>query len=150
MEPADTSSGEPQQECELFGLFGIFIQALLAFVCTMSLVVKKFLPTETRSWKVFCLDIWKQLLTAAFAHFLNLVLAVYLQDLTKSGNGCVWYLITLLLDVCLGTLIAYICFKIVDETAIRQGIEVSPLILLKLVTYLLQSFLGPQKRRLRR
>mmetsp|Transcript_8305 Transcript_8305/g.11494 ORF Transcript_8305/g.11494 Transcript_8305/m.11494 type:complete len:146 (+) Transcript_8305:143-580(+) len=90
----------------------------------MSLVVKKFLPSETRSWKVFCLDIWKQLLTAAFAHFLNLVLAVYLQELTKSGNGCVWYLLTLGLDVGLGTLIAYLCFKIVDETAIKFGIEV--------------------------
>lgn len=48
-----------QGECELFGLFGIFIQMLLAFICTMSLVVKKFLPGENRSWKVFCLDVWK-------------------------------------------------------------------------------------------
>lgn len=53
-----------------------------------------------------------------------MILAVYLQELTKSGNGCVWYLVTLILDVCLGTFVAYICFKIVDETAIRLGIEV--------------------------
>ena len=69
---------EPQQECELFGFFGIFIQAFLAFICTMSLMVKKFMPGETRTWKVFCLDIWKQLLTAGFAHSLNLILAIYL------------------------------------------------------------------------
>ncbi len=123
-----SATAEPEgseQECELFGFFGIFIQALLALICTLSLGVKKFLPGETRSWKVFCLDIWKQLFTAAFAHFLNLVLAVYLQELTKQGNGCVWYLVTLVLDVCLGMLLAYICFKIIDEVAIKFGIEVS-------------------------
>ena len=89
-------------------------------------IVKKFIPGETRTWKVFCLDIWKQLSTAAFAHFLNLVLAVYLQELTKEGNGCVWYLVTLLLDCALGMLLAYIFFKIVDEIAIKFGIEVRP------------------------
>ena len=87
--------------------------------------MKKFLPGETRTWKVFCLDIWKQLLTAFFAHVLNILLAVYLQALTKEGNGCVWYLITILLDVLLGMSIAYLLFKIVDEIAIKFGIEVS-------------------------
>ena len=82
------------------------------------------MPGETRSWKVFCLDIWKQLLTAFFAHILNILLAVYLQELTKEGNGCVWYLITILLDVLLGMTIAYLFFKIVDEIAIKFGIEV--------------------------
>ena len=101
------------------------MQLLLALICTGSLVVKKFLPGETRSWKVFCLDIWKQLLTAAFAHLLNLILAVYIQSVTKSGNGCVWYLITMVLDCLLGMGIAYIFFKIVDEIAIKFGIEVS-------------------------
>lgn len=95
-------------------------------------VVKKFIPGETRTWKVFCLDIWKQLSTAAFAHFLNLVLAVYLQELTKEGNGCVWYLVTLLLDCALGMLLAYIFFKIVDEIAIKFGIEVRPFLYLSL------------------
>ena len=86
--------------------------------------MKKFLPGETRTWKVFCLDIWKQLFTAGFAHFLNLVLAVYLQDLTREGNGCVWYLVTLLCDTTLGVFFAYVFFKIVDETAIKFDIEV--------------------------
>lgn len=112
-------------ECELFGFFGIFIQFLLALICTASLVVKKFLPGETRTWKVFCLDIWKQLFTAGFAHFLNLVLAVYLQQLTREGNGCVWYLVTLLCDTTLGVFFAYVFFKIVDEIAIKFDIEVS-------------------------
>ena len=128
----------------MFGFFGLFIQGVLAFICIGSLVgkfprlpltlvrdaylVKKFLPGETRTWKVFCLDIWKQLFTAGFAHTLNLVLAVYLQELTHEGNGCVWYLVTMLLDTFLGLLLAYIFFKIVDELAIKFGIEVRTLV----------------------
>ena len=142
LEKDDSQTGE----CELFGIFGIFIQAFLAFICTSALIgksrkhapmitfankvfhcytVKKFLPGETRSWKVFCLDVWKQLLTAGFAHLLNLILAVYIQQLTGSGNGCVWYLITLLLDVILGMGVAFLLFKVIDEIAIKFGIEVS-------------------------
>ena len=82
------------------------------------------MPGEQRTWKVFCLDIWKQLLTAFFAHVLNVFLAIYLQALTMEGNGCVWYLITILLDVLLGMSIAFLFFKIVDTIAIKFGIEV--------------------------
>ena len=96
---------------------------MLAVICISSLVVKKFLPGETRSWKVFCFDIWKQFITAGFAHALNLILAVYIQDLTNEGNGCVWYLMTMLLDCSIGMFLAYLLFKIVDEIAIRFGIE---------------------------
>ena len=69
------------------------------------------------------------MLTALFAHVLNVLLAVYLQALTKEGSGCVWYLITILLDVLLGMSIAYLFFKIVDEIAIKFGIEVSSTLL---------------------
>lgn len=82
------------------------------------------MPGEYRTWKVFCLDIWKQLFTAGFAHTLNILLSIYLQELTREGNGCVWYLVTMLLDCGLGMLLAYIFFRIVDEIAIKFGIEV--------------------------
>ena len=74
----DKSSGS----CELFGLFGLIVQGVLGGVSVGSLVAKKFMPGEKRSWKVFCLDIWKQLSTSLFAHFLNLFLSVYLLELT--------------------------------------------------------------------
>jgi hypothetical protein len=89
-----------------------------------SLVVKKFLPGEKRTWKVFCLDIWKQLTTSLFAHFLNLFLSVYLQELTQEGNGCVWYFMNLLLDTLFGLMIAYLLFKIVDYVAVTNNIEI--------------------------
>ena len=83
------------------------------------------MPGETRTWKVFLLDIWKQLSSSLFAHFLNVFLAMYLQKLTNAGNGCVWYLVNFFLDMSVGMLIAYILFKIVDTIAVRFEIEVS-------------------------
>lgn len=55
---------------------------------------------------------------------MNLVLSVYLQQLTKSGNGCVWYAMNLILDMIFGTLISYILFKLVDWFADKNNIEV--------------------------
>jgi hypothetical protein len=74
---------------------------------------------------VFLLDIWKQLASSFFAHFLNIGLAIYLKMLTKAGDGCVWYLVNYCLDCSIGMLIAYVLFKIVDTIAVSFEIEVS-------------------------
>ena len=73
---------------------------------------------------MFCLDIWKQFLTAGFAHALNLVLAVYIKELTHAGSGCSWYLVTMLLDATVGIMFSYGLFRIIDELARKFGIEV--------------------------
>jgi hypothetical protein len=91
----------------------------------LKLKVKKFLPGETRTWKVFLLDAWKQLASSFFAHFLNIALAMELERITRSGNGCVWYLVNYFLDFSVGMFIAYMLFKIVDTIAIVFEIEVS-------------------------
>ena len=104
--------------------------------------MKKFFPDETRSWKIFCMDIWKQLTTAGFSHTLNVFLSVYVSELTHMGNGCSWYLINLSMDLTVGVLVSYSLFKIVDVVAVKFGIEVScnPLILTVFA-------LGPQEWR---
>ena len=91
----------------------------------MYFTAKKFFPDETRTWKIFCMDIWKQLVTAGFAHCLNVFLSVYVSEITQMGNGCSWYLIQISMDLTVGTLFNYILFKIVDTIAIKFGIEVS-------------------------
>lgn len=122
--PIERELVEQKQTCELFGLFGIIVQMALGIISVGSLVVKKFLPSEKRSWKVFCLDIWKQLSTSLFAHFVNVFLAVYLENMTNYGNGCVWYFMNLSLDCVFGLILAYILFKIVDHYAVKYNIEV--------------------------
>jgi hypothetical protein len=107
--------------------------------------VKKFLPGETRTWKVFLLDIWKQLASSFFAHFLNVFLSIYLKQVTNAGNGCVWYLVNYFLDLTVGMLIAYILFKIVDTLAIVFEIEVS---LYRFCEEEIDFVLGPEERNL--
>lgn len=81
------------------------------------------MPGEKRSWKVFGLDSLKQIVTSLLAHCMNVVLAVYLLQETKEGNGCVWYFTNHILDCFLGTCFAYFMFKIVDSLAVRYHIE---------------------------
>ena len=72
------------------------------------------------------MDIWKQLITAGFAHVLNVFLSEYVSYLTHVGNGCSWYLINVSMDLAVGIPASYTLFKIVDTIAIKFGIEVSP------------------------
>jgi hypothetical protein len=82
------------------------------------------MPGEKRTWKVFCLDINKQLGASLYAHFLNMALAAYLKILTNSGNGCVWYLLNHSLDCTFGLVICYWLHKSLDNYAVRNNIEV--------------------------
>ena len=89
-----------------------------------SLVLKKFAPGEQRTWRIFLLDIGKQLLTALFGHCLNLIFAELLERATKSGNGCVWYLMNILTDVFIGTFLSYLLFRVLDYFARQNKIDV--------------------------
>ena len=102
----------------------MLVQVVLGIISIGSLMIKKFMPGENRTWKVFLLDISKQGVSALVAHFVNLLLALYLHAVLKEGNGCVWYLINLTLDCFLGVLIAYGVFSIVNNLAIRFDIDV--------------------------
>jgi hypothetical protein len=46
-------------ECELFNEFGFLIQALLATLCFLSLVYKRFREHPQRRVKIFLLDVSK-------------------------------------------------------------------------------------------
>jgi hypothetical protein len=86
-------------------------------------LAKKFLPSEKRSWPIFCMDIWKQFTASIFAHFLNMVLAVMLEMVTGHGDGCVWYFTNHTLDCFLGSILNFAMFQLVDSYAIKHGIE---------------------------
>ena len=58
------------------------------------------------------------------AHFVNLLLALYLHAVLKEGNGCVWYFINLTLDCFLGVLLAYMVFSVVNYFAMKFDIDI--------------------------
>ena len=88
-----------------------------------SFIAKKYLPSEKRTWPIFCMDIWKQFTASFFAHFLNMVLAVLLEKFTGKGDGCVWYFTNHTLDCFLGSVLNFAMFQLVDSYAVKHGIE---------------------------
>jgi hypothetical protein len=82
------------------------------------------MPGEKRTWRVFCLDIWKQLGASLYAHFLNMLLAAYLKLITASGNGCVWYLLNHSLDCTFGLVICWWLHNTLNNYAVKHNIEV--------------------------
>ena len=102
----------------------MLVQIALGIISIGTLIVKKFLPGEMRTWKVFIMDASKQLTAALVAHFVNLLLALYLHSVLHEGNGCVWYFVNQVLDCFLGVLFSYAVFNVVNYIAVKFGIDI--------------------------
>ena len=87
--------------------------------------MKKFLPGERRSWKVFGMDTVKQMSSMLFAHLLNVVLAIKLHEISGEGNGCVWYLMNYLCDFFIGMTLSLILLRFANVLAVRHNYAVS-------------------------
>ncbi|XP_050540550.1 store-operated calcium entry regulator STIMATE-like [Daktulosphaira vitifoliae] len=88
----------------LVGNFGWFLQALLATLAFLCLIIKRFCEPkyDRRPWKVWFFDTSKQGLGALLMHSANLLLAGQFQD-----DPCTWYMIHFLLDSSLGLLLIF-------------------------------------------
>ena len=73
----------------------------------------------------------KQIVSAAIAHLLNVLLAVFLS-LDNNTDSCVWYFVNILVDTTIGVCICFLFMKIIDRIAKRNDWRVRlPLILTK-------------------
>mmetsp|Transcript_9205 Transcript_9205/g.12179 ORF Transcript_9205/g.12179 Transcript_9205/m.12179 type:complete len:226 (+) Transcript_9205:117-794(+) len=97
-------------ECKLLeGWFASFIQLFLAAVALSSLWYKRLRERPQRQLIVWACDVGKQAAGAAFAHVLNILIAMYLSAVTGDGSDeCAWYFINYAVDSSLGTLFAFI------------------------------------------
>ncbi|KAK7102874.1 hypothetical protein V1264_021033 [Littorina saxatilis] len=115
-------SGESVKELhcssgDLLGAFGLFVQALLAFLAFTCLIVKRYCEPKSsrRPWKIWFFDTSKQALGAAVIHFAN----VFLADMF-TGDPCTWYFISFLLDSTAGLLVIYLGLKLTQILAHRS------------------------------
>lgn len=83
--------------------------------------MKRYLDFNRRPWKIWFMDASKQGFSAGFMHVFNLVAAVMIDSMHEDTNGCVWYFISLIIDVFLGTAI---CFLLLLGT--EQCLKYSP------------------------
>lgn len=93
------SDDDLEKECELLDNFAIAMQTILGILSFASLLVKRKWEMPKRSYRIFMLDISKQGCQAAWAHVLNVILAVYLQLAVNKGNGCEWYFVNFSSDI---------------------------------------------------
>lgn len=96
-------------QCELMGLAGLVLQAVLGGVVILVLVCKnhpnnaqtthhrtvdkRIREKPRRHWKIWMLDVSKQIVSALTAHFLNVLLATVLNENTTTAetDACGWY-----------------------------------------------------------
>jgi hypothetical protein len=95
-------------QCELMGATGLILQAILGGVVILVLVCnhlcsavttfdspldKRIREKPRRHWKIWMLDVSKQIVSALTAHFLNVLLAQVLNDNTTTDktDACGWF-----------------------------------------------------------
>ncbi|TKY89439.1 hypothetical protein EX895_001970 [Sporisorium graminicola] len=96
--------------CKLMGPFALFVQAIMGILVIGSLVYKRQREKPKRKWKIWALDVSKQLLGQLFVHILNVILS----DFVASGGGenpCSLYFLNILVDTTVGVFFIYIALK---------------------------------------
>eukprot|EP00929_Paragymnodinium_shiwhaense_P121219 TRINITY_DN93386_c0_g1_i1.p1 TRINITY_DN93386_c0_g1~~TRINITY_DN93386_c0_g1_i1.p1 ORF type:complete len:302 (-),score=37.97 TRINITY_DN93386_c0_g1_i1:476-1381(-) len=134
-----SSAQEQQQpECVLLGVFGLLVQSCLALCITAFVLLKWNFEAawygKRRRFRVFLLDVSKQIVGATFVHCLNIGQALLLQRvLNREGqnggadenNQCVWYLIGLVCDCVFSTIFCAMLMDMLRPFLLRRfGMDV--------------------------
>ncbi|OXC71063.1 hypothetical protein AYX13_00481 [Cryptococcus neoformans] len=106
--PPDTPA-DPQR-CKLLGTTGLVVQALMGVLVIASLVIKKQLEKRKRSWRIWFLDVSKQLVGQAVVHALNLLISDLVASVGNS-NPCSLYFLNVLIDTTIGVGIIFLSLK---------------------------------------
>jgi hypothetical protein len=93
---------------------------------TQALLIKWRCEKPRRELKVWFLDASKQIFGSAFAHLINLVLAIILTAAGAKGSGkhdeCAWYFINYIVDVFIGMIIAFYLLKVLAVVSQRYNL----------------------------
>ena len=106
-------------QCNLFGEFGWFVQALLGVLSFSSLIgkayaAKRYVDKHRRSWKVWFMDTSKQALSAGMLHIINMIASYAVQRLQAGADECVIYFLNFMLDTLFGLGVAYLLLKALE------------------------------------
>jgi hypothetical protein len=94
------------KECTLLGgLLSYSIQLFLGIAAILTLVYKRHIERPQRAWKVWSLDVGKQLLGGFCVHFANIIVSSILGN---NGDECAWYFINFFIDCTFGVGVVYV------------------------------------------
>jgi len=106
-------------QCQLLGnFFGYFLQLSLGLAAFSALIVKLYLESPRRPFKIWFFDTSKQASTAILGHLFN----IYFSDMLTSGRGggespCPYYMGNFLIDSFVGCLLYLSLLKLVEVIA---------------------------------
>merc|ERR1719387_338362 len=114
--------------CELFGLFGIAVQVLIGVWCFVVLVILWRWERPRRSFSTWLGDMSKQMVGAAWGHFMNIAMALIFglapNGATPANNQCVWYTVGFVSDIIFVTVLSWIVTEAVRPIVLdRYGID---------------------------
>jgi STIMATE family len=103
---------QADRNCRLLGPFAIFVQLIMGVLVVGTLVLKRQREKPKRPWKIWMLDISKQMLGQLFVHILNVLLS-WLGSRASEGenNPCSLYFLNIAIDTTIGVLFIYYCMK---------------------------------------
>ncbi|CAG9322008.1 unnamed protein product [Blepharisma stoltei] len=99
---------DTSEECHLFGEFGWLIQAILGTISFCSLIIKRYIEKNRRSWKIWFMDTSKQASSTCLLHSLNLTAAYFIGNAEEESNQCTWYFLNFTIDTLIGMGICYL------------------------------------------
>lgn len=98
-----------EDECSLLDAWGIIVQGLLGVSALSTLVYKRLLEVPRRPRLIWFFDTSKQAASASVGHMLNVLLSerVLVRLHVSMRSPCAWYLVNLVLDTTVGTIVAF-------------------------------------------
>lgn len=106
----------------MLGSFGTLVQTALGVVAFMVLFIKRCLEKPPRPWKIWFLDVSKQIFSACVGHGMNLLLSIIMS--TESHDECVYYLVNTILDCSVGVFISFFFMKLITFVSKKCGCKV--------------------------
>lgn len=107
---------ESPEQCNILSdTFGFIVQGLLFGVCVGSLLLKWYMETPRRKFKIFLLDSSKQIVGAGVIHCLNMLCAVIFAKFDDAlADECAWYWINIMIDTTIGCVICWGILKVTE------------------------------------
>lgn len=100
----------------LTGDFAYLVQFILCLTALLALVLKwKCADTTKRNFHIWALDVSKQACGALVVHFANCGLSNLFASVSTVSDQCAWYFINFFIDTTVGSLLAFIYFRLIQR-----------------------------------
>lgn len=115
---------EFEEHCHLLsGWYATLIQGLIASLCILVLVIKRYTEVPRRDFVVWFLDVAKQSFGSSLSHISNIFLSIIIARNISDSDECQWYILAYMADSVLGSMINFSLLSIFERKMKHHQIE---------------------------